>query len=137
MKKVTHPTLGSSKHPRNVRKNLRPRNGTIFGTDFSFCQEILSKGAYWYAKHALAGLCGWILSKIIPLGTSLNSTQVGRSCTGQRTYCSKNGPIPSNEYAPYSSNDAFGIHLQLKPWYLGINFFFSTSTFGIGFWKKL
>ena len=30
----------------------------------------------------------WILSKIIPLGTvtSLSSIQVGRSCTGQRTY---------------------------------------------------
>ena len=49
----------------------------------------------------------WIMSKVIPLGTSLNSLQV---CTGQRTYRSKNGLIPSNEYAPYSSNIALGIH---------------------------
>ena len=53
--------VGSSNSPRNVHKNLRPRNGTIFGTGVSFCQEIVTKGIYRYAKHALASTCVWIL----------------------------------------------------------------------------
>ena len=39
------------------------------------------------------------------------SIKVGKTCTWQCTYRSKNRPIPSSEYAPYLSHDMFGINL--------------------------
>ena len=61
LRKFIGDLVDSSNPQEMVHNNLRPRHGTILGTGFSFCQEIVTKRTYRYAKHALASNCIWIL----------------------------------------------------------------------------
>ena len=66
---------------------------------FSFCQEIVTKETYRYAKDALASTSVWILWEIMPLGTFFKSRKV---------------PIPNNNNATYLSHNVFGVNWLIR-----------------------